>query len=104
MAIDLDAKLETEPVRPLAIGFSGDVHRRITANDLPRIIGIDLDAPAETAQLRDRVGRERAQRVDIAVDRDHVVHVAAGRDRAVIEVRELDRAEALEYVAGLRLC
>src|SRR5882724_7649268 len=97
MTVDLDAELEREPVG--AVGVRGGVERRGLLDDLPRQLRVDRDLPAERAQLWQRVRDERADRVDVAVDRDHVVGARARRDRAVGELRELDRTEALEHAA-----
>jgi hypothetical protein len=45
------------------------------------------------------VRTERAQSMNVPVDREHVVDAGTRRDGAVIEVGELDRPESLERAA-----
>src|SRR5690606_19781431 len=76
---------------------------RAVADDAVRVVGRDLDPPAELAELRHGPRREAHLGVDVAIGVDEVVGVLAGAEEVVVEARELDGAEALEEGAGGRL-
>ena len=101
---ELDAQLETEPVGALLVRLDARVPvGRVRADDLVRVAALELDRPADLAELRHDPGREAAVVVHVAVALEQVVRAAAGRDRPLRHALEVDGAEALEEAtrAGL---
>src|SRR4051794_29767812 len=102
MLADLDAEFEPKPVR---LTFERRCIR-VPARARNDPIGVrfrNLHLPSKRAQLGQRVGDERAVRLSVPLGVDRVVRIAIGWRGIVVEQRELDRAEALEYDARLRL-
>ena len=104
LAVHLHAELEAEPVGQVVEALDGGVPRRVGGLDhAERVIGGDVHAEAELAQLGQRLRREGAVGVRVSVDPHHVVGLAIGRRGEIVDAVELDGAQALEGPPCLHL-